>query len=317
MDIIPCSGYKRRMPAPVAEYSFEGIRVLGSSLAGEETYVVVPEMNLAFDIGRAPREVVGMDNVFLTHGHMDHAAGIAYYFAQRMFVDNSPGSLYLPAALAEPARRLLRVWADIDGHEPPANIHVATPGQDILLRRDLLVRPFKVNHPCRRHDRSVVDGLGYVAIEVRRKLKDEFRGLTGPQIVELKERGVEVTRRIELPLVAYCGDTAPGEFLELDYVRNARILLLECTFVEPEHEERARAGYHVHVRGLVEWLPRLNNGRILLTHLSRRTALSEARSVLHRELGAEAGERVAFLMDPRHRTRRAPQREPQREARVP
>lgn len=308
MDIIRPRQYNPGMAPPLAEYIHENIRLLGCSLAGQEAFVVVPEMNLAFDIGRAPREVVAVDHVLLTHGHMDHSAGIAYYFAQRMFVDNPPGNLYVPEALAEPARHLLRVWADIDGHEPPANIHAATPGRDIVLRRDLTVRPFEVNHPCRRHDRSIVQGLGYAAIEVRRKLKDEFRDLTGPQIVALKQRGIEVTRRLELPLIAYCGDTAPGDFLELDYVRNAKILLLECTFVAPEHVERARAGYHVHVSQLREWVPRLNNERILLTHLSRRTALSEAKSLLHHELGAQADERVTFLMDSRHRPRRPPRR---------
>lgn len=306
MDFIVGNGYKPRMPLPLADYTFEGIRVLGSSLAGEESFVVVPELNLAFDVGRGAREVVGVDHVLLTHGHMDHAAGIAYYFAQRMFLDNEPGNLYLPKPLVEPARRLLRIWADIDGHEPPANVHAAIPGQDIELRRDLIVRPFLVNHPCRRHDRSRVDGLGYAAIEVRRKLKDEYRELTGPQLVELKRKGVEITRRVELPLVAYCGDTAPGDFLDLDCVRNARILLLECTFADPEHVERARAGNHVHVTDLRGILPRVNNPRIVLTHLSRRTPLSEARTLLRRELGAEADERVTFLMDARQRGRRKP-----------
>src|SRR5262245_56026609 len=148
------------MCAFVAEFEHEGIRALGFSAAGEETWVAVPEMNLAFDLGRAPPEVVGLDNVFLTHGHMDHAAGVGYYFSQRMFIDNGPGNLYAPAPLIEPIRRLLAIWADFDGHEPPANLVAALPGQDIPLRRDLVVRPFEVNHPCRRYDRSVVRSLG-------------------------------------------------------------------------------------------------------------------------------------------------------------
>ena len=308
MDIIRRNRYKRPMPLPLAEYSYGGLRVLGTSLAGEENFVVAPELNLAFDMGRAPREVVAVDHVLLTHGHMDHAAGVAYYFAQRMFVDNDPGHLYVPEGLVDPVRRLLRIWADIDGHEPPANVHAAVPGEDIELRRDLIARPFKVNHPCRRHDRSVVDGLGYAAIEVRRKLKSEYRDLTGPQLVELKKQGVEITRRVELPLIAYCGDTAPGDFLDLDHVRNAKILLLECTFVELDHVDRARAGYHIHVSDLRELLPRLNNERIVLTHLSRRSAFAEARNLLQRELGPEAEGRVSFLMDSRHRRRRGPRR---------
>lgn len=292
------------MTSPRAEFTHGGIRLIGCSLAGEETYVVAPELNLAFDIGRAQRETLAVDHIFLSHGHMDHAAGIAYYFSQRMFVDNQPGHVYVPRPLAEPIRRLLRIWADIDGHEPPANIHAAEPGTDIPLRRDLVVRPFQVNHPCRRHDQSVVQALGYAALEVRHKLIDEYQGLSGPQLVELKKQGVQITRRVEIPLVTYVGDTARGDFLDLDYVRNSKVLLLDCTFVEPDHRERARAGYHIHVSDLPEIVPRLNNERILLIHLSRRTALSTAKSQLRRELGPDPAGRVSFLMEHRRRGRR-------------
>ncbi len=292
------------MSMPLAEFVHGSLRLLGSSLAGEETFVVAPELNVAFDLGRAPRETLAVDHVFLSHGHTDHAAGIAYYFAQRMFVDNPPGHLYVPRPLVEPVQRLLRVWADIDGHEPPSHIHAVEAGVDVPLRRDLVVRPFEVNHPCRRHDRSVIPTLGYAAIEVRQKLIAEYQNLAGPQLVELKRQGVAITRRLEIPLLAYCADTAVGDFLELDCVRNAKVLLLECTFVEPDHLDRARAGYHVHVRDLPAILPRLANEKILLIHLSRRTALSEARAILRHELGEAWDERLSFFMEHRPRARR-------------
>ncbi len=292
------------MASPLAEFVLGDLRLVGSSLAGEETFVVAPELNLAFDIGRAPRETLAVDHIFLSHGHMDHAAGIAYYFSQRMFIDNLPGHLYVPRLLVEPVQRLLRIWADIDGHEPPANVHAVEPGVDIALRRDLVVRPFEVNHPCRRHDGSVVRALGYAAIEVRHKLIEEYQNLTGPQLVELKRQGVEITRRMEIPLVAYCGDTAPGAFLELEYVRSAKVLLLDCTFVEPDHRSRAEAGYHIHVSDLRDIVRRLSNQHVLLVHLSHRTALATARHMLRDELGPELSERVSFFMEHRLRSRR-------------
>jgi ribonuclease Z len=298
------------MSTPLAEFVHGGLRLIGSSVAGEESVVIAPELNLAFDFGRAPREIVSIDHVFLTHGHMDHAAGLAYYFAQRMFVDNPPGHLYVPGYLVEPIHRLLRVWADIDGHEPPAHLHPVEVDVDVPLRRDLVVRPFEVNHPCRRPDRTIAPTLGYAAIEVRQKLIPEYQGLTGPQIVELKRQGVQVTRRVEIPLVAYCGDTAAGPFLELDCVRRAKVLLLECTFVEPDQLDRARAGNHMHVRDLPTVLPRLANEQILLTHLTRRTALAEARTLLRRELGAAWDERLSFFMEHRPRPQRRPRAEP-------
>lgn len=298
------------MSIPFAEFALDNVRIVGGSVAGEESCILAPDLNLAFDVGRAPRELITIDNVFLSHGHMDHAAGIAYYFSQRMFIDNQPGSLFLPAGLGEPVRKLLQLWAEIDGHEPPGNITEVTPGQDVPLRRDLVVRPFAVNHPCRRRRLAPVTALGYAAIEVRNKLKDEFQHLEGPQLVELKKKGIEITRRVEMPLVAYCGDTADGAFLDLDHVRNARILLLECTFVEDDHVDRARAGYHLHISDLPAILPRLANERILLTHLSRRTPLPDARRRLRALLGDDQMERVSFLMDHRRRRRGPGSREP-------
>lgn len=276
--------------------------VQGYSLAGEETFFAVPELNVGFDIGRAPREMLGVDHIFLSHGHMDHAAGVAYYFSQRMFIDNAPGHLYAPEPLVEPLSDLLRLWGDIDGNEPAANVHPARPGTDIDVRRGLIVRPFEVRHACRTRDRKRFNGLGYAVIEIRKKLLEAYQGLLGPQIVELKRQGVEIERRMEVPLVAYCGDTADGDFLDLPHVRDAKLLLLECTFTDPEHVERARAGNHLHVSDLAQILPRLNNERIVLTHLTRRTPLHAAKSALKRVIGDTAG-RVSFLGEHRRRRR--------------
>lgn len=60
-------------------------RVQGLSTAGEESCVHLPEFDLAFDIGLCPRAVLSANAVALTHGHMDHAAALSYYFSQRHF----------------------------------------------------------------------------------------------------------------------------------------------------------------------------------------------------------------------------------------
>jgi ribonuclease Z len=292
------------MSAAPAEFEHAGIRLVGSSIAGSETFVAAPELNLAFDVGRVTADVLQVEHIFLSHGHIDHSAGTAYYFAQRMFLDNCPGTMYLPAPLLPLFRELLRLWSEIDGGNIKANLVAAHPGHDIALRRDLLARPFEVNHPVRRRDRTVVPALGYSIIEVRKKLRDEFVGLEGPQLVELKKKGVEIEQRIEVPLIAYCGDTAPGPFLDLPHVRNAKILLLECTFVDPDHRNRAQAGNHMHISYLRDVVPRLNNEKILLIHLTRRTHMPEARERLRHEIGDAEMRRVSFLMEHRRRRRR-------------
>lgn len=266
-----------------------GIHIAGFSLAGEETVIVVPEFNVCFDVGRAPREVIAIDNICLSHGHMDHAAGIAYYFSQRTFVGVGPGRVIVHRSLAGPLQQLMGLWADIERHPSPGQILGVEPLEDVTLRRNLLVRPFEVNHStC---------ALGYTLIERRHKLKPEFAGKSGPQLVELKRQGVEIEAWIEVPLLTYTGDTAVAPFLEYDFVRKSRAVLVECTFFEREHLSRARSGRHVHVNDLPRILADIPEAQIMLTHVTRRTDLRLAKRILDQVIDEADKERVSFLMD--------------------
>lgn len=277
-----------------------GIHIAGFSLAGEESVVAAPQYNVCFDVGRAPREIISIDNVCLTHGHMDHAAGIAYYFSQRAFIGNAPGRVIVHRSLADPIRELMETWAKIEGHPSPAEIRGVEPLEDVTLRRGLLVRPFSVNH-C-------VESLGFTLIEVRHKLKTEFHGKSGPQLVALKREGVEIEERIEVPLLTYSGDTALGRWLELDFVRNSHGLLLECTFYDRDHVQRARAGRHIHVEDMPKLLAAVPDPQIMLMHVTRRTDLRTAKRILERVVDRKDMERISFLMERPARTviRRAP-----------
>ncbi|MCG3137624.1 MAG: Ribonuclease BN [Phycisphaerae bacterium] len=277
------------MPTPLIEKRVSEILLLGYSMAGEETVIAAPELNVCFDIGKAPAEVLSCDHLCLSHGHPDHAAGLHYYFTQRYFLDNTPGTCYLPEHLLEPAQDLMQVWARIEGRYTQANLVVARPGEDIPIRKDLLLRPFQVNHG--------VPALGFAVVEVRHKLRPEYNGLTGPQLVELKKQGQSIDYQIEIPLIAYCGDTAVGDFLDLDHVRNAKVLLLECTFFDDEHVSRARAGKHIHIHDLPKIMPRLRNPHIVLFHQTRRTFIVHAKQQLAELLSPTDRERVVLLMD--------------------
>jgi len=277
------------MPTWMAKKRVGDLLLVGYSVAGVESVVAVPELNVCFDVGRAPAEIIPIDTVCLTHGHMDHAAGIAYYFSQRGFIGNAPGRLIAHRRLAGAIQALMGVWADLEGHHSPGEIVAVEPGQDVSIRRDLLVRPFAVNHGAH--------ALGFTAVEIRHKLKPEYHDLSGPQLVELKRKGVQIEHRLEIPLVAYCGDTAVGSFLDETCVRDARVLLLECTFFAREHISRARAGRHIHVRDLPGVMDRVRSSHVVLTHLSQRTDIRSARRILAEMLSEVDLARVSFLME--------------------
>lgn len=279
------------MAGRMVEHQLGDIRILGYSVAGEETVVAAPELNVCFDVGKAPAEILAIDHVLLSHGHMDHSAGLAYYFSQRNFVGNSPGCVLTPHTLVDPIKDLLRVWGRIEGHESPAKIIGMADGDRYELRRGLIAAAFKVNHR--------VAALGFCILDVRHKLKAEFVGLAGPELVALKKKGVQIEHQVEVPLIAYCGDTAEGAWQDLEMVRNAKVLLLEASFFEADHVRRAREGYHLHVKDVARILGRMNNEHILLQHVSRRTGIREAKAALQKLLAPEQMARTTFLMDRR------------------
>ena len=268
------------------------------SLAGEETVVCFPELNVCFDVGRAPREIISIDNLCISHGHMDHAAGVAYYLSQRGFIGASPGRVIIHRDQATQVQRLMDVWNDIEGHYAPGDIEGVLPGEDVVIRRDLVIRPFAVVHTR--------TSLGFSAIETRHKLKPEHIGKTGPQLVALKKQGVVIENHIETPLIAYCGDTAVGDFFDLSWVRDAELLVIECTFFEHEHLHRARVGKHTHVSDLRQVLAHNRSKHVLIMHVTRRTDMRQAKAMLRDAIEPEDLERVSFLME------RSPRREGQR-----
>ncbi len=276
----------------LAKLNIGNTEIVGYSMAGEETVIAAPEFNVLFDIGRAPHDLINLDYLLLTHGHMDHAAGIAYYFSQRNFLGNPAGTILLPRPLAAPVKRLLQVWGEIEGHPSPANIIPLDPGGEHTLRRNLIVRSFAVPHGA--------PSLGYAIVEYRHKLRPEFASHSGRELADLKRKGVEIEFNTEVPMIAYCGDAASGDYLDLPHVSQAKVVILECTFFDPDHVVRARAGKHMHAIDMPEALRRIQSENILLFHQSRRTSLSMARKVLRALLKKDDMDRITFLMDRKH-----------------
>jgi len=263
--------------------------LLGYSVAGEETVVAIPTLDVCFDVGKAPDQLLAVNNMLISHCHMDHVAGIAYYCSQRDFRKMAPGRVFLHESRAHLVDELLDFWGRFDGTHPPVDLVSMRGGREFELRRNLFAYAFETNHT--RHS------LGYTIVDRRQKLKPEYLKLSSPEIVALKKKGEEITTTVNVPLVTYLGDTAEGEFQSLPCVRQSKILITECTFFEKEHLDRARAGRHFHIDRMAPWLNELENEHIVLTHLSQRTHIGEAKRILREKLKPEMAEKVTILMD--------------------
>jgi len=276
-----------------ARIEIDNLEIIGYSIAGEETVVAIPQLDVCFDIGKAPDQIIPINHVLLTHGHMDHAAGLAYYLSQRNFCGISAGTIVAPSNLLGPMRDIIDAWSKLDGSRIPARLVGVKPGDEHQIKPNLVARAFPTKHTR--------GSVGFTVIEKRKKLKPEYTGLTGPQIVELKKQGIEIDYPLEFPIVTYLGDTQYVDFSQLQYVADSKILIAECTFYEGEHTTRAKAGRHMHVDELAALLANLNNEHIIITHTTQRTPMYEIRKTLSKVLPKDTYNRITLLMSKRPR----------------
>ena len=275
----------------LARIKIDDLEIIGYSVAGEETVVAIPQLDVCFDIGKAPDQIIPINHILLTHGHMDHAAGIAYYLSHRNFCGQSPGTILAPANLIAPIRQVIDAWSNLDGNKIPANLVGVKPGDEYQIKPNLFTRVFPTKHSK--------GSVGYSVIEKRKKLKSEYSGLTSPQIVELKKQGAQIDYPLEIPIVTYLGDTRYVDFSQLKYVVESKILIAECTFYEVEHTERAEAGRHMHLDEFVTLIEKLQNDHIVITHTTQRTPMREIRRTLKEALPPEKYKKTILLMDRR------------------
>jgi ribonuclease Z len=278
----------------LAHIEIDNLEIIGYSVAGEETVVAVPQLDVCFDIGKAPDQIISINNVLLTHGHMDHAAGFAYYLSQRNFCGLTAGTILTPVNLLGPMREIIDAWGRLDGNEVPANLVGVRPGDEYQIKPNLFTRAFPTKHS--------VGSVGYSIIERRKKLKVEYAGLTGPQIVELKKQGITIDYSLEIPIVTYIGDTQYVDFSQLEYISKSKILIVECTFYELDHAGRAEAGRHMHISEFATLLGKMQNEHIIITHTTQRTPLREVRRILKEALPPEKYDKTILLMSNKYRS---------------
>jgi ribonuclease Z len=264
-----------------------GIAIEGVSIAGHESFYKVPGFHTLLEFGRAPDDTVGYATVCLTHGHLDHAAGLAHHASRRTLQGLPPARVFAPEEAVADLEAWLAISHRLENVDYGVHVTPAVPGGTVALRNDLELKFLPGRHR--------VPTVGYLFSETRRKLKDEYLDLPGTKIAALRASGVEVTRREDAPLLAYPGDCGPAIFDAAPELFRARVLLIECSFLRPEDRDRARVYEHLHLDDFLERAGAFQNEVIVLTHFSQRYRPEEIREAL-RVLPETLGRRVtAFL----------------------
>lgn len=270
------------------ELRFGDLRIEGWSRAGDETWFRVHPPGLALDVGRGASQLAGSQDVFVSHGHLDHCLGLPYVLSQRSLHRLVHTRVYCPQETAGPLAELISAAERLERARYRYDLIPLSPGDRVDVGRGLAMQAFAVDH--------VVPTLGFHLIRAKRRLAAPYAGLDAAGIVALRRQGVETSEVVEEVWLSYCGDTAAGVFDLEPRLFDSKVLMLECTFLGEEHRDKGERFKHLHLGDIEARAGEFRNQALVLHHLSRRYRVAELRAEVDRRM-PELAPRVHLLVE--------------------
>ncbi len=282
-------------PGKPLTLKFEQETVTAFSISALSTYVLVPELNCAFDMGDCLLDAVPLERVFITHAHGDHTRCVLRHESLRRLMGMAPASYYVPQQTLEGFKELAQAWRTLESvrvHHPLPRFEPLRPGDVVWLHRQLAAKAFLVNHS--------LPSLGYTLFDVRKKLKPEFHGRSGPELAQLRKQGVGFEEEVWTPRLTFIGDSTIETLYRERHVGQSRILFLEVTYLMEDDRDLARQRGHTHLEDVLQFLNEcpdvLQNQHIVLKHFSMRYERGLILHTLKSKLPAEFLERCHILI---------------------
>jgi ribonuclease Z len=278
------------------------MKLEGLSVAGVETCIEVPELRLVLDMGRCTRTAIQHPVVLVSHGHLDHMGAVAQHAARRSMMRMGESTYVVPAAVARDVEELFNAAGRLDGQSIPRRVVPLAPGEEFALGKRRWVRPFETFHR--------VPSQGYTVWERRHRLRDEFRGLPGPRLGELRKSGVAIEETHDVALLSFTGDTRVEVLERTPELQHTETLVMEATFLDELVDVAgARSTGHIHLDEVIARASLLPRTRVVLSHFSARYSPADVKRIVRARLpedlraivqlfgvGAEPGEGAHDLL---------------------
>jgi ribonuclease Z len=239
-----------------------GFTLKGHSRGGERSGFIIPAISLMFDAGvrthQTPKQIL------ITHCHCDH-------------------SFELPVIMTGEWKTLTNIYTPVDPQiiinfihssftmmnnglrkSPPFRVHQIKAGDSFRFeegKKNYQIDVFKCYH--------TVDTVGYGVSEIRMKLKDEYKGLSGPDIVQLKKSGTDICQEEINKHIIYLCDTTIEVFTDVN-IFNYKFIMIECTIFDEESKKSAYKNGHIYWGDLLPIVKAHPDNEFILFHFSTR-----------------------------------------------
>jgi len=244
------------------------LTLIGRSWAADTTAFVIPELDIGFDAGYKVTSKK-LRHYFISHCHPDHMRMIPFITSR-----TKPPVLYMPSECVQNADKYIKSslqlssdvtdeefenfsWTrshSLRGVEPGCRIEV---DKKLNLVADVLAMDHSV--PC----------LGYRISKSKKKLKEEYKGLSGKEIGQLRKNGVEISETKYNHILTFMGDTGCS-VLDNPEIFNTKILIIECSFLFAEDKHLADSKKHIVWTDLEPHVKANSEVLFILIHFSHR-----------------------------------------------
>jgi ribonuclease Z len=234
--------------------------LFGHSKALYSTWLFYKPDHLLIDCGEGVATALGnggyaIERVLLTHGHIDHIAGLPPLIWSRaggMGDNEKPLAIYYPKGdgyVADMQSYLYKTKARLPFEltwialEAGATFSLPATDGSRHVRR---VQTFATQHI---RDRLTI---GYKVLETRRRLKSEYSDLAQEELRRLAQSGQELSEDYEATLCAFGGDGLP---LNPHDVQGTEVLFHEATILdaaERKHQMHSTLEEAMHIAAQVQ-----------------------------------------------------------------
>jgi ribonuclease Z len=244
------------------------LKIISYSTALYSTWIYIEDYNLLFDAGdglsSGLNKTLGkIKNVFISHADRDHLSGLLQ-FNQMDSIHSNP-NIYYPKDCAS-FYRLNSFVKKFDPHVKNKD-WVGINDLDIIeIKPNVFVKSYLNMH---RFELNKIKSFSFKVIERKKKLKKEYDGLTGNELKNLKDSGIEISNVLENSVIGYSGDT---KSFMTELWEDTEILIHESTFLNYNDSSRKN---HTNLEEVLDKSSELKLKGLVLSHFSSMYSNSE------------------------------------------
>lgn len=246
--------------------------IIGYSRACYRTGFYIRHLDLMIDAG--PQKTGNPKTILITHCHADHIASIPFTLIDANESTETEKELSTIFVHEKSKTRLVNYInamfsannsSDYKGEI--ANFITVKEGtffDHVSNNINIKIETFMCTHD--------VPTIGYGILTKKNYLKKEFHDLKGNSkaLVELKNKGIEITETVYEPNIAFIWDTTIHVFKKNPDIFKYRVVMIECTFLYEDDYEQSLKKKHIHWKSLKPYVLEHQDILFVLIHFSLR-----------------------------------------------